>query len=538
MASNKRWAYAWLLMGVFALGVRLGAAQRAYPCAGDAGHFVQHGVALANGVPGAMSTYWSQGMIALAAGGVKLGLDPRRVLQGATLVSGLLQVVFFAWLLYLLTRSHGLSYAGGWFMAVSPAMVQHSITGYSEMPYMAFLTMGICVGVLGLSNRHRWLWLAGGLIGLGGYFKGPDAAIAACGFGLFALLWTKGGWQKKVLMAGIVPIAAFVVLIPLCTFTYLRTGTFAPSAKGQGNLMFVLKGGDWTDSKAGYSVDTGRYAQGRAVRKTGIDWNAICHTPKRMVPNAVESVRVFNRQIFSRGFRMGTFWFFLFVTGAAYVWWRKRDRRALLPLCLLVIQLAMLSLVFVHSRILLPSLPWLVLLLLLSGAHLWNQGPAQRWILGVVLAAYLTVNARYALDAFESEFFWWRYANIEVCAKELKKLGGTDADVVMSYGPTLAVEFNQTNPLKTVEVPYGTIEQVSEIADQNHVRFIVVSDAFRTHWPIARLFDEGVPSPANWALREELVFPEEEWTGSRGHPAERCRIYERLPMIATKGVER
>ena len=99
MASNKRWAYAWLLMGVFALGVRLGAAQRAYPCAGDAGHFVQHGVALANGVPGAMSTYWSQGMIALAAGGVKLGLAPRRVLQGATLVSGLLQVGFLAWLL-------------------------------------------------------------------------------------------------------------------------------------------------------------------------------------------------------------------------------------------------------------------------------------------------------------------------------------------------------------------------------------------------------------------------------------------------------
>lgn len=108
----------------------------------------------------------------------------------------------------------------------------------------------------------------------------------------------------------------------------------------------------------------------------------------------------------------------------------------------------------------------------------------------------------------------------------------------MSYGPALAVEFNKTNPLKAVEVPYGTIEQVSEIADQNHVRFIVVSDVFRSHWPIARLFDEGVPSPANWTLREELVFPEEEWSGSRGHPAERCRIYERLLMTVTKGVER
>jgi hypothetical protein len=45
---------------------------------------------------------------------------------------------------------------------------------------------------------------------------------------------------------------------------------------------------------------------------------------------------------------------------------------------------------------------------------------------------------------------------------------------------------------------------------------------------VAKLFEEGMSAPENWILLEELVFPEEEWTGWRGHPGEKCRIYERM----------
>ena len=98
----------------------------------------------------------------------------------------------------------------------------------------------------------------------------------------------------------------------------------------------------------------------------------------------------------------------------------------------------------------------------------------------------------------------------------------------MSYGPDLAVEFNATNPLKTVGIPYGTIEQVEEIANRHQVRFIVVSDTSRNHWPIARLFDPGVSAPANWILLTELDYREELWPGGT-RVGERLRLYERRP---------
>ncbi|NLB65651.1 MAG: hypothetical protein GX803_04180 [Lentisphaerae bacterium] len=508
-------------LGLFSAGIRLLAARSAYPACGDAGHFVQHGVALANGVPGAMSTYWSQGMIAIAAAAVKLGLDPRYAMQATTLVSGVAVVLLFLGVVWRLTGSRGMALIGGVILAVNPTMVQYSITGYSEMPYMAFLMTGVWVSLSPCVKPLLTYGLAGALIGVGGYFKGLDAAVAACGLGLFVLFQKSEGWRNKMTYASAVPVMAFVVLLPLCIFTYANSGSFTPGSKG--GRAFLALGSDWADSKKVYAAD------GLQLEKSS-SADIMRQMPSRVISNAKETFRIFNRQIFIKGLQMGTILFFLVLARLALSLWQERIKETLLPLCLLLLQMILLWLVLLHNRVLMPSLPWVVLLFLLaSQTEMWRACIKSfgRGSVSIILLIFLSVNLLYSQHAFASEFVWWRYANTKTCAKILKAHGGTDKDVVMHYGPQLAVEFNKTNPLKTVEVPYGTIEQVSEVADKFNVRFIVISDSFRSHWPVARLFDEGISAPENWVLLEELIFPKEEWTGWSGHPGERCRIYER-----------
>lgn len=518
MRNHTKNTLVWIGLAMLATVIRLLAARNAYPACGDAGHFVQHGVALANGVPGAMSTYWSQGMIAIAAAAVKLDLDPRYALQATTVVSGVAVVLLFLGAIWRLTRSRQLALTGGLILAVNPTMVQYSITGYSEMPYMMFLMGGVFVGLSRRLHGVLRFALAGVLIGVGGYFKGLDAAVAACGFGLFACFQGGARGRAQVLRAGIVPVAAFLLLLPLCIFTYIQAGSFTPGSKGGGNFA---AGPNWADSKAVYAAE-GIQLEGKTMAEL------IRKIPSRTMRNSRDAVRLVSGQIFTRGFRLGAFWGFLLIVGVGAALWKRRDGQALLPVCMLIIQVGLLCLVFVHHRILAPSLPWGVLLLLLAWRSIAPPSDFRKWSARGILAFYLAVNARYAMDAFANDFVWWRYANVQHCAEKLREYGGTDADVIMTYGPHMAVEFNRTNPLRTVEVPYGTLGQVEDIAHRKQVRFVVISDKFRSHWPVASLFEEGAVAPTNWILREELIFPEEEWTGWQGHPGERCRIYERL----------
>lgn len=516
------------VLGLFAATIRLLAARSAYPACGDAGHFVQHGVALANGVPGAMSSYWSQGMIVIAAVAVKLGLDPRYAMQLTTLVSGVAVVLLFLGVVWRLTGSRGLALVGGVILAVNPTMVQYSITGYSEMPYLALLMAGIWVGLSTTLNCFAKFGLAGALIGASGYFKGLDAAVAACGFGLYACLQGRARGLAQVLQAGIVPAAAFIVLLPLCIFTFVQDGSFTPGSKG--GRAFLALGSDWADSKFVYAAE-GMQLDERTTTEIA------SQLPKRVLLNFRDTLRIFSNQIYQKGFRIGTIWFSVIAVLTVLSLRQWKVRESLLPACMLLPQLFLLFLVLLHDRVLAPSLPWVVLLFLLAWRSCAPEGVGGKQTTVILLAVFLAVNARYAADAFANEFFWWRYVNIQKCAIALREIGGTDDDVVMAHGPSTAIEFNRTNPLKTVDVPYGTLEQIEKIALRKQVRYIVVSDAFRPHWPVARLFDDGVSAPENWILREELFFPEEEWTGWRGHPGERCRIYERLnqPEVLREG---
>ena len=517
-------------LAMLAAGIRWLAAAHAYPACGDASHFVQHGVALASGIPKAMSAYWSQGMIAIAAAAARAGGDPRCALQAATLLAGVGVVLLFAGVILRLSGSRRLALAGGLILAANPTLVHYSITGYSEIPYMFFLLSGVYCG-LGSRQPPAWRYvLAGVIIGMGGYFKGLDAAVAAAGFGLYAFITSDCAWGCRLRRAGLPVIAAFLVMLPLCLYTHQEIGRFTPGAKG-GQLIVGL---DWKDSKKGYAAESTQFsASATSEPAPGIS-DLIREMPGRIRANAISTMHVFSDQIFQRGLRLGTLWFVVGLAGAVLVLWKNRVQAALLPACMLVLQIGALWLVFVLDRVLLPSLPWVVLSLLLAGREVLARYPIRGFAPALLLAAFTMVNVKYAVHAFTREFFWWRYPNLISCAAELRRLGGTDADTIMSFGPTLAVEFNRTNPLKTVEVPYGSIEQVGQVADQFDVRFIVLSDAFRPHWPISGLYADGAMPPRNWILRKELVFPEAEWDGRWGHPGERCRIYERTKQAGTQ----
>lgn len=197
----------------------------------------------------------------------------------------------------------------------------------------------------------------------------------------------------------------------------------------------------------------------------------------------------------------------------------------MLPVCLAAVQLGMMSLVFVHDRIMAPTLPWLALLGLLGcqgWVAEWGRFARNAWI--GVFAVYVVVFGVYSTVFYQP---WWRSGHVCRVAREILEMGMREGDIVMDYGPQLSIETHRENPLLTVEVPYGSIEDVGRIAREKGVRFATISDTWRGHWPIAKVFEAGVEPPEGWVLRKELSFEKDE---TRGVSAERIRIYEVLTV--------
>lgn len=516
--SLKLRFWAWVGVLAVAFAVRWIAAREAYPVPGDGGHFVQWGVALAHG-HAKLSTYWSQGMVLAAAGAERLGMDPKRTLQGISFVAGMLVVLLFGGITGRVAKSGEWGLAGGLWAATNLTMVKYSIEGYSEMAYMAFLMGAVYVAVGGKPGGKRDL-AAGVLLGLGGWFKGLDAAVAACAFALWRWVWG-GRWRWDWRLAAVVPLVAFAVLLPLCAYTYSETGQFAPGSKGGTNFLL---GTAWKDSKVVYAATP-------AEMRTYAE--AIRALPRQVIGNVHDMFRLSNEQLFIRGLRLGTIWFALLVLGLVIPLLRRDGNEGgrmnyLLPVCLMVFQLAMLSLAFVHERIIVPTLPWLALLGLLGIRECLNGRTTivRQWGVIGVFGVYCAVLAVYSAKAFQTEFGWWRYERVQRVAEELLALGMNETDVVMHYGPQLAIETHRENPLLTEEVPYGSVEEVGRVAREKGVRFVAISDSWRGHWPIANIFKPEVALPENWVLCDELVFEEDEGAGK---PKEQIGIFELVP---------
>ena len=506
--------------------IRVWAAKDAYPVPGDGAHFVQHGVELAHGNVAGLSTYWSLGMILVAAGSIKVGVDPSLALQGLSLASGVAVVAVIMAIAQVLFCQRRVALLSGLLVATNPAMVQYSIAGYSEMAFM-FL---VCAGVLSLlvareSGRAGGVVASLVLMGLAAYFRTLDAVVW-CGVVVLYLLVDRFCVRPRcvrwlgLFMGGFLFL---LLLVPMIANMHVRTGRWALTSKTE-NLAL---GDQWSDSKAVYRVSGEAEPSAVYLRQHGalvFLWKYRGVIAGRLVRNSAEGVRIFAAQVFSGPFRVGPGWFVvMFLMGGLVVFWRERGSSLLLPGLLITGPALMISLCFVHDRLLMPMLPWILLLLARFGDELYSIAASRRIrvLILMVAIAFLAQSGLSAMHSREREWYFWRYPNMKLVGAELRRYGD-DGDVLMVNGPHVPIHFYQQHPLRLVELPYGSLEQTEAYAAECGVTLIVVSDQFRTHWPIAGVFD-GQPVPGNWSKVVDLVCP----APVEGIPAETYRIYRR-----------
>jgi hypothetical protein len=309
------------------------------------------------------------------------------------------------------------------------------------------------------------------------------------------------------------------VLLPLCLFTYEQTGSFTPGSKGWGNFSAGL---DWSNSKEVHAIE-----QSYKTKSMG---EVAREIPSRIIHNAHDIMRIFNQHLFQKGFRVGTIWFFVFFTAVMWLLFKKEKDLLFFIFSMSIFQLFLLSIVFVHARNLFPAMSW-VLLAFISAIGYLYKAFFERWkcITILLIGCFIFINAVYSSSVFKQEFAYWRYNNIVKTAKRMREYASED-DVIMSYMPQLAVEYYTNNPLKWVGMPYGKVKEVFKYADVHDVKFIVVSDSFRRHWPISSLVtDPESPLPEGWILVDTLNFDgdPEGWR----YPAETMKVFRHVENV-------
>ncbi len=526
-----------VLVGVLALVLRLAAAADAYPVPGDGAHFVQFGTELAAGNPRGLSEYLSPAMVGTAALARKMGWAPAYVLQYAAVVFGTAAVVGAMLLAGALFRKWNRAVVVGLLAATNPSLVQYSISGFSEMPYVGLSVWGVLGFWTWLSTERGRvvpLLLGFAALGLGAYYKGPDASLLAAitlVFGAVHLL-RQGRARRMVPLAGAAAVFAAVIL-PLCLFTYHRSGQFMPGTKGDN--LYV--GDSWDDSKLWYATvpvsespqlaERYRYFMDHGPAK--FIWKFRSELAASWVRHVAQSVRLLSDQLFCGPFRMGPGWLVLLLAlAAAMAVHQKQFSPWWLPLCLSGITIAAISLCLVHDRLMIPS--FVFLLLIVSDAILrLAESAGSRAVRAVAIAGFAAFLLKYALlslDAERREWAYWRYPNMQAVGQALRNLGAEE-DILMAQGPHIAIEFYTNHPCRFLELPCAERREMEEYARARNVTLIVVSDKARPHWPIARLFD-GEPAPDGWRLLTTLSFPGDE---AAGVPAESYRVYRSDPAL-------
>ncbi|NCC60189.1 MAG: hypothetical protein EOM12_04455 [Verrucomicrobiae bacterium] len=519
-----------MVAGIFsiALFIHCYAALTAYPIPGDAAHFVQHGIAWAKGNPNGMSTYWSQGMIALAAFFFRLGLDPAKGLQHVCVICGSLVVVIgalTAWKVF--QQSRRVFAATGLLLGTSTALSQYSVCAYSEMPFILFLTLALFVVMVGWEKEQKRGYIYSAvLLGLGAYFKAMDACVWAAWITFCIMISGYRTCKTRIVFHGLLFGACFaLLLLPLVFMTYQKTGRIAPTTKG-GNLAL---GDSWSDSKAVYSLDhdsplwerKGYYERSGSL---AFIWRYRKTIMRRVVRNCLEACRIYSNQLFYRAFRLGTGFFLMGLTGVIFFCIRERRiwRQSLLLLGGVFFHTGLVSLNFIHDRLVLSNA--IILMVLFGGIAAYATFHIPRRFTAVFLLLciyYLGQNSLYAIHAFQREPFYWRYQNTQQVGEYLKK-NFDDKTRIMVRFPHIAVHFYTNQLFRYVEMPYGEIQEIERFVDKNKVDLVIISDRWYVHWPINQLL-AGASLPDNWFEYSQIVCSGDE---ERGIPMERYVIYK------------
>lgn len=532
LAGASRGARVGAVLAILALAfsLRWEAASHAHPVQSDAFHFVDWAVAYAHG-QAALNTHWSQGPMLLAAAAEKLGRDPRYALQYSTLLAGVLACAAGLWLAWVWMGRWPLALAVGLVLACNPTMIEYSVNGLAEMPYVLLLLLAAGLVLRALKSGRGVFLLypaAFALLGLGFYYRPAEALQAAGALAFYAALsqaFSRPGRGRQFagLAAGL--LALVLIVVPYFRMLHAHTDQTLRNSK----IIALACGEQAYDSKAYYTMEGPVPAEVRRLEELGVArylWSLRGELLPRWLRNQARAARHYNDHLFAGSFRMGMSWFaVLLVLAAGGAVFRERGLPWLLPAMLAACLPAVAGISCVFPRWLVPGVPFLVMGLLAGWSALGRDrlGPAAR---AGALALLLLFCWRSAVFGVQSTDTHWQETVYSTVAQKLRYLAGPD-DLMMTTMWPVAHHFDRERALRHDRLPYGELDELARFVDRKKVRWIVLSDRQFTHWPVNRLFDGG-PWPANWREAARLEF---DYVQAREGPQrERGLIIECAPL--------
>lgn len=516
----------WLAVLGFAWVLRMSAAGLAYPAQGDASHFVQHGVRMAETGAG-LSGYWSLAPQFLACWAYRAGWDPSSVLQISTVLFGVLLVLGVMCLASALALPAWIAVLVGLVAASNPILVESSVGGLSETPYMALVVLAYA-GIEWALGRGRFVGaVVGGIAwGLALYYRPFEAALGGIVLAIYlAVLHVSRIRRLGVARLAIAAGAMLVVGAPFLVISS-RQGALAAGHSKLVNLAFRDHG---LDSKAARSLprpggtQTPLQEEIDRLRTEGTVrylWNSRAEILRKAPGNLVQAGRWLNGYVFSGAFSMGMAFFVLFNVWLSFCIARSpKWPGVLLPLLHVVAASLALCLSFVHPRWIIQFIP-IYLILVGFGLYASAGDHRSRAIPAFVLVIlFVAQNASWAVLRQRDN---WMPLNVLSVGHTLRSMLEPD-DVVMCFGPELAVQSNPSKPWNYVEMPYATLDEVEAFADEENVAWVVLSDRQFAHYPVQCVF-AGCEPPATWLLAKEYRFGRETRWGAE---TECYRIYKR-----------
>ncbi len=514
---------------LLALAIRLAAWTVAYPAPADVVHYVQAASQLARGGWHVWPAVFSPGPLLLATEAERIGLPSARVLQMLSLVCGVLAAAGFTLLASRVMGRWACGLLTGVFVATNPSLVYYSVNGYSEVPYLALLSL---VGLLvhdGFfrAGGHRFRGvLAFAALGVAAYFRTDEAHALALALAAVALLIAVRRRDRLLAASAIQGLLVFAALVlPIYLLTFFATGRFAPGTK----YASLAVGDAAYDSKQYNSLHKPWEPDMDRIRLQGPVEYALEHKRDlavRWVRNAGRSIRTINEELTVGAFRAGTGWFFSVVLVGGYMAWRMRRVGAwAFSLLFILVPVSLISLFMCQSRYLLQTLPFAFILAsdLVVEAVDRVRGRAGIGIAVLLAVYFFAKTAVWAVD-YTAETAWY-FLNGQRAGEALRAYG-TDENVLMTQQYCVTLHFHDRYPERLAMLPYGTIDETEQYAADHNVDLIAISDSQYPHWPINALF-HGSAAPANWVLLKEMKF--DRISPFYGPIEEKYFLYRRTP---------
>lgn len=500
---------------VWGLVLRLLAAGKVFPAQGDASHFVQHGKAyLAMGMDG-ISGYWSLLPQFLTAWSMKLGWMPQYVLQATTVGFGVLLVAGVYALSMELTGKRTIAVVAGLLIATNPVLTASATSGLSETPHMALATWALVLAFAGARKGCiREFVLAGAVAAVDMYYRPYDLFLYLAGAAPFILWRMKdNGWRKKTVMLGAGILVGTVFSLPFFAITAMKSA----GSVGTSKLSNLAYGEDGLNAKAMYAAkgihgeDTPFSQRIQELQEQGAWGYLWVHKQEvagNYVRNVMQGIRNLNEHMFAGMFRVGLFWFVLSGGLCVLALWREHvGWVALYALCSMGVILGALSLGFVHPRWCMQFMPFCVLLA--GGGFAWllprwsnRRTQLAAWACLLVMGLF---NGRWAVVRLDDE---WKQRNLFLVCERLHGIMGED-EKLMSFHPELPALFFETNALNWVNIPFGPVEDVFVLADDDEVNCIVLHDGTFPHFPIHEIERNPDAIPEPWQEIDQMEFEQE-----------------------------